>query len=166
MKKIHSYILIGFFTLVFPILVFADGGMIPWPPEVELDQSAQNAIIGWNREEEIIILSIDLESSISSTVLRIIPLPAEPSEIKEGSFESFENLADIMNEKLGTGNWKYTGERETLAPGDEAGVEIVFQEQIGAHDITVAKVNDLDYFLNWVQDFAEGKGFGQKEVSS
>jgi len=166
MKKIYSYILISFSILVFPVLAFADGGMIPWPPEVELDQSAQNAIIGWNGEEEVIILSIDLESSVSSTVLRIIPLPAEPSEIKEGSFESFENLTAIMNEKLGTGDWKYSGEQETMAPSDEAGVEIVFQEQIGAHDITVAKVNDLDYFLNWVQDFAENKGFGQKEVSS
>ncbi len=166
MKKIYSYSLISFLVLIFPVLAFADGGMIPWPPEVKLDQSAQNAIVGWNGEEEIIILSIDLESSVSSTVLRIIPLPAEPSEIKEGSFESFENLADIINEKIGTGDWKYSGDQETMAPGDEAGVEIVFQEQIGAHDITVAKVNDLDYFLNWVQDFTVNKGFAQKEVSS
>ena len=166
MKKVYSYILISFFALIFPVLAFADGGMIPWPPEVELDQSAQNAIVGWNGQEEIIILSIDLESSASSTVLRIIPLPANPSEIKEGSFESFENLADIINEKLGRGDWKYSGEQEAMALGDEAGVEIVFQEQIGAHDITVAKVNDLDYFLDWVQDFTANKGFAQKKVSS
>jgi len=92
MKKAYFCFLISFLILVFPVLVFADGGMIPWPPEVELDQSAQNAIIGWNGEEEIIILSIDLESSINATVLRIIPLPSNPSEIKEGSFESFERL--------------------------------------------------------------------------
>ncbi len=164
MKK--AYFLASFLVLTFPVLAFADGGMIPWPPEVELDQSAQNAIIGWNTQEEIIILSIDLESSVSSTVLRIIPLPAEPSEIKEGSFESFEDLTAIMNEKLERGDWKYLGEGEAMAPGDEAGVEIVFQEQIGAHDITVVKVNDLDYFLNWVQDFTVNKGFAQKEVSS
>ncbi|GAG41603.1 unnamed protein product, partial [marine sediment metagenome] len=41
MKKIYSYILISFLVLIFPVLAFADGGMIPWPPEVELDQSAQ-----------------------------------------------------------------------------------------------------------------------------
>ena len=162
MKKI---LLISFLVLVFPVLAFADGGMLIWPPNIYIDQSAQNAIVGWNGEEEIIILSIDLESSASSTVLRIIPLPAEPSEIKEGSFESFDNLADIINEKLGRGDWKHTGEQGTMAPENEDGVEIVFQEQIGAHDITVAKVNDLDYFLTWVQDFAESKGFGQKEVS-
>ena len=78
MKNIYSYILIGFLVLVFPVLAFADGGMVVWPPDVYIDQSAQNAIVGWNGEEEIIILSIDLESSVSSTVLRIIPLPAEP----------------------------------------------------------------------------------------
>ncbi len=159
MKKAYSYVLISFLILIFPVLAFADGGMIPWPPEVELDQSAQNAIIGWNGEEEIIILSIDLESSVSATVLRIIPLPSNPSEIKEGSFGSFERLVELMNEKLDRGDWKYLGDEEAMAPGGEDGVEIVFQEQIGAHDITVVKVNDLDYFLDWVKDFTEEKGF-------
>ena len=166
MKERYFCLLVGFLILVFPVLVFADGGMIPWPPEVELDQSAQNAIVAWDGSEEIIILSIDLESSADATVLRIIPLPAEPFEIKEGSFGSFERLVELMNEKLDRGDWQYLNEGEAKVPGDEAGIEIVFQEQIGAHDITVVKVNDLDYFLDWVKDFAVDKGFEQKEASS
>ena len=118
MKNAYSYVLISFLILVFPVLVFADGGMIPWPPEVELNQSAQNAIVAWDGSEEIIILSIDLESSADATVLRIIPLPAEPLEIKEGSFDSFERLVEFMNEKLDRGDWRYLGEGETKAPSE------------------------------------------------
>lgn len=166
MKKIHFYFLI--LILIFPALVFADGGMIPWPPEVELNQYAQNAIVGWRDGEEILILSVDLESSAEATNLRIIPLPSNPSEIKEGDFESFEKLVEIMNQKIEAGNWKFAEGRDELqAPGEGAeGVEITFQEEIGAHDITVVKVNDLDYFLDWINDFTIEKGFEEKEISS
>ncbi len=100
MKKEYFYILIGFLILISPVLVLADGGMHIWPPKVHLDQSAQNAIIAWNGEEEILILSTDIESSDTATALRIIPLPSNPSEIKEGSFDSFEKLVTIMNQKI------------------------------------------------------------------
>ncbi len=168
MKKRYFYLLVSFFILVFPVLIFADGGMIPWPPEVELNQSAQNAIVAWDGNEEIIILSIDLESSAAATTLRVIPLPSDPADIKEGDFTSFEKLVDFMNEKLDRGNWQYLeeGGKDVMPPGDEAGVEIVFEEEIGAHDITVAKVNDLGYFLDWIKDFTEAKGFPEKEISS
>lgn len=165
MKKIYLHLLIALSFLFFPVLALADGGMVVWPPEIHLDQSAQNAMVAWNGSEEIIMLSIDLESTADVTALRIIPLPANPSEIKEASFASFEKLVDIMNTK---------GEalrNELWTPGDKGGeasipgIEITFQEVIGAHDLTVVKVNDLNYFLDWVKSFANGKGFQQKELS-
>ncbi|XOA43077.1 MAG: DUF2330 domain-containing protein [Candidatus Nealsonbacteria bacterium] len=166
MKKIYFYLLISFLILIFPVLVFADGGMIPWPPDVHLDQSAQNAIVAWNGDEEIIILSINIESSANTTALRIIPLPSNPSEIKEGTFESFERLIEIMNEKIEADRKQYLGLGDKEAQVPATGIEITFQKRIGAHDITVVKVNDLDYFLDWVRDFAKNKGFQQKEISS
>ena len=139
--------------------------MVIWPPEVELNQSAQNAIVAWDGQEEILILSIDLEGSFEGTALRIIPLPSNPAEIKEGNFQSFEKLVEIMNRELDKGNWEgeIYSEGETLDAGQ--GVEITFQEEIGAHDITVVKVNDLDYFLDWIKNFGQDKGFEQKEIS-
>jgi len=100
MKKIYLSFLISFLILIFPVLGLADGGMIVWPPMIHIDQSAQNAIVAWNGEEEIIILSIDIESYDNATALRIIPLPSNPSEVEEGSFESFEKLIEIMNRKM------------------------------------------------------------------
>lgn len=163
-KIIFLTILISFFLI--PYFAFADGGMIVWPPKVHLDQSAQNAIVAWNGEEEIIILSNDVKSDTEATALRMVPLPSNPSEIKEGSFESFEKITEIMNEKIEKmrDNWLMLGKGAEGAPTQ--GVEITFHEQIGAHDVTVVKVNDLDYFLNWLKDFAEEKGLEVKEISS
>ena len=100
MKKIYIYCVTIFLALICPGLTFADGGMMVWPPSVHLDQSAQNAIVAWNNDQEKIMLSISIEGSGSSTALRVIPLPSNPSEIKEGEFESFEKLVEIMNEKI------------------------------------------------------------------
>lgn len=150
--------------LIIPGFAFADMGVVVWPPEIRLDQSAQNAIVAWNGEEEIIILSVDVESAGKTTALRILPLPANPTEIKEGSFESFEKLVEIMNEKIEEVRQDFFA----LGKGLEApapGVEITFHEKIGAHDVTVVKVNDSDYFINWIKDFATEKGLKVKQIS-
>jgi len=160
----HFCILIIFSILFLPFLVFADGGMVIWPPDVYLDQSAQNAIVAWNGDEEVMILSNDIESDGAATVLRIVPLPSDPSEIKEGTFDSFEKLVEIMNQKIED----IRNQGMTMGKGLEGaptGVEITFHKKIGAHDITVVRVNDLDCFLNWIKDFTQEKGLGMKELS-
>ncbi|MCK4781802.1 DUF2330 domain-containing protein [Candidatus Parcubacteria bacterium] len=152
-------IILLFSFLIIPCFVFADGGMMIWPPDVYLDQSAQNAIVAWNGEEEIIILSNDIKGSASSTALRMVPLPSNPTEIKQGSFESFEKIVEIMNKKIEEvrDSWQTTGEGHKNVPAP--GIEITFHKIIGAHDVTVVKINNLDYFLNWVKGFAKDKGF-------
>ena len=164
-NKIIFLIILVAFVLIIPNYIFADGGMIVWPPKVHLDQTAQNAIVAWNGEEEIIILSNDIESDAEVIALRMVPLPSNPTEIKEGSFESFEKITEIINEKIEkiqTPGFGREGDNKTAG----IGVEITFHEQIGAHDVIVVKVNDLDYFLNWIKDFANGKGLEVKEISS
>jgi len=79
MNKKYFYLLAGFLILISPILVLADGGMHIWPPTVYLDQSAQNAIVAWNGEEEVLILSADIESSDTATVWIMVALPSNPS---------------------------------------------------------------------------------------
>jgi len=162
MKKEYFYLLITLLILVLPNSALADGGMVPWPPDIHLEQSAQNAIVSWNGTEEIITLSIDIEGSDNATILRVIPLPSDPSEIKEGSFESFEKLVEIMNKKIEKGGQDEG--RQFMAPG-AAGIEITFQKKIGAHDIIVVKVNNLDVFLDWVKNFVKNKGFQEKQLS-
>ena len=163
--KTNFLIILSVFIVLIPGLIFADRGMIIWPPGVNLDQSAQNAIVAWDGEEEIIILSTDIQSDAAATALEVLPLPSNPSEITEGSFESFEKIVEIMNEKIETERDQFLRSGKGLAPPD-AGIEITFQEQIGAHDVTVVKVNDLDYFLDWIKDFSEEKGLEIKQISS
>lgn len=153
MKK---YIIITvLLSLSIPILTRADMGMIPiWPPDVDLQESNQNAIVAWNGEEEILILSTDITANQDgASVLRIIPLPDNPTKVEEARFESFEKLVEIMNKKISslreTGlDWKNI----TIAPysGEPAAV-ITFHKKIGAHDINVVKINNLDGFLKWEQ---------------
>ena len=167
MKNKTSFLTILVFFIFFtPFFVFADGGMIVWPPRVHLDQTAQNAIVAWNGEEEIIILSNDIESDAEATALRMVPLPSNPSEIKEGNFESFGKITEIMNKKIDNIRNQWMAAGKDIEGTPTPGVEITFHEKIGAHDVTVVKVNDLDYFLNWIKDFADSKGLEIKEISS
>jgi eight-cysteine-cluster-containing protein len=165
MLKKDFFPLLIFSFFVFPLFVFADRGMIVWPPLVHLDQSAQNAIVAWNGKEEIIILSANIKSDASATALEILPLPSNPVEIKEGSFDSFEKLVEIMNRKIGEIRNQWLKEKG-LGEAPTAGIEITFHEKIGAHEVTVVKVNDLDFFLNWVKDFTTKKNLAIKNISS
>lgn len=163
MRK-EFFIVLAIFLLV-PSLVSANrGSMIIGPGDVQLEEAGQNAIVAWNGNEEIIILSTDMRSSESVLVLELIPLPSNPTKVEEGSSESFTKLVEIMNRKAGEMREK------TLAPGtrraEVPGVEITFHKKIGAHDVTIVKVNDLDYFINWVKDFSTNRGFEYIELPS
>lgn len=157
-------LLASFLFSIIPSLVLADGGMVVWPPSVHLDQSAQNAIVAWSGEEEIIILSNDIKGNGQGIVLRVVPLPSNPIEIKEGSFESFEKLVEIMNAKIEQMRDNFLGlGKEAAAPS--AGVEIVFQKKVGAHDLTVVRVQEINDFLKWIEDFIKNKKLQAKELS-
>lgn len=162
--KTYLIVLLLVFVLL-PSLVSANRGMIVvGPREVSLQESGQNAIVAWNGDEEVIILSTDTKSSESTLVLEVLPLPSNPIKVEEGSFDSFTKLTEIVNKKVrAIREQMYKGlGREAIAPG----IEITFHKKIGAHNITIVKVNDLDYFINWVKDFTTSKGFKHIEISS
>jgi hypothetical protein len=50
-------------------------------------------------------------------------------------------------------------------PGAAQGVEITFQKIIGAHDVTVVRVNKEEDFLKWVDDFTVQKSLDKKQIS-
>lgn len=148
--------------LLIPSPVHANkGSMIIGPRNVHLEEAGQNAIVAWNGNEEIIILSTDMRSSKSTLVLELIPLPSNPTKVEEGSSESFTKLVEIINRKVREMRTK------TLTKKAKAlGVEITFHKKVGAHDVTVVKVSDLDYFINWVKDFLTSKEFEYVEFPS
>ncbi len=170
MKKVFYFLMFASFTIIaIPLIVKANGGVWIWPPNIHVNQTDQNAIIAWNGQEEMLILSTNWEKptgSQSTTLLKVVPLPAEPSEIKEGETEIFDKLVKILNEKIAAMQNLQTGKGEGWGASDAAqGVEIVFQKTIGAHDVTVVKVNKKEDFSKWIDDFTAQKSLEKKQVS-
>ncbi|MBO8181867.1 MAG: DUF2330 domain-containing protein [Archaeoglobus sp.] len=129
----------------------ADRGMISLTPAI-LEESEQNAIIAWNGSEEILILSTTVRASNNTTVLEILPLPSKP-EIKKADIQQFHQLIRILNmdgEKMG--GFGFAAQRG-------AGFEIIFQERIGFHYLTVILVRDPVEFSEWFEDFVAERGF-------
>lgn len=138
-----------FFALLLLILAFAlpaqaDRGAIPLG-DVDIYGPGQKAIAAWNGETERLILSTDLRASADAKALEILPLPSEPS-IEEGSLESFEAAQRIIRAKV------------PLAKEARAGLEVVFHERIGAHDITVVRASSAEELVGLMAGYAAKEG--------
>ncbi|MBL7062026.1 MAG: DUF2330 domain-containing protein [Dehalococcoidia bacterium] len=143
--------------LLFPCSAHADKGMIPIS-DVSVYGPGQKAIIAWNGEEEILILSTDVYASGDSLVLEILPLPAKPKRIEKADVQSFVEIGRLMDLHL-----PMPPRPKTPVPGiPKKEVEIVFHEKIGAHDITVVKASDVQGFMNWAEGFLTEQGIGQR----
>jgi len=153
MKKVS--LILSFFFVSCGML-FADRGLIPYNPNVQVFNPTQRAMIAWNGEEEILLLSTDLRASEATEVLEVIPLPAEPT-VKKGDVEVFRKATALINRKLAERR-RYKG--TIPLPTDEgppAG-EVTFHEKIGAHDISVTRVLDKSGFIEWAEKYLRSAG--------
>lgn len=157
-----------FMAILLPLLflswaspAFADRGMIPIS-DVSVYGPGQKAIIAWDGEEEILILSTDVYASGDTVVLELLPLPSEPKSIAAGDFDSFVQVEELMMEHF---PFSWGSRLEAPLAGDGEGIEIVFHQQIGAHDITVVRASDVAELIHWAEGFLEDHGMGQ-EISS
>ena len=132
----------------------ADRGAIPFRPDVTIFEPTQRALIAWNGEEEILILSTDLRASRATKVLEVMPFPAEP-RVTKGDVGVFRRAVKLINSKvqrpMAAQSSRY-GLDKSAAPAPPPG-EITFHERIGAHDVAVARVVSGEGFVEWVNDF-------------
>jgi hypothetical protein len=136
------------------VSVRADRGAIPFRPEVTIFEPTQRALIAWNGEEEILILSTDLRASRATKVLEVMPFPAEP-RVTKGDVGVFRRAVKLINSKIQqplAAQAKSYGLDSRAAFSPPAG-EITFHERIGAHDVAVARVVSGEGFVEWVNDF-------------
>ena len=142
----------------------ADRGSIPFVPGVEIFEPVQRAMIAWNGEEEILLLSTDLRASAPTKVLEVLPLPSEP-EVKKGDIEVFKRAVNLINSRIRRGHGaalgKSRGRPEAYRP--PAG-EVTFHKRIGAHDVSVAHVLDRRGFIEWVEDYLRSKGVENPKI--
>jgi hypothetical protein len=163
---------VGLFCLVLPLCAIivipgfsvADRAGIPIDPQVEFDESAQNAIVAWNGTDESLFLSTDLRSATPGRLLEMLPLPSSPYDIKQGNISSFKKMIGLFNEKaerLQASNSEANKRATGLGGMDNAqytGISVTFSASIGSHDITVVHVEDQSHFAEWVQNFSTGMG--------
>jgi hypothetical protein len=134
----------------------ADRGLVPVGPSVSIYEPGQKAIVAWNGQEEILILSTDVNATNETWVLEIMPLPSNPKKIEKASFESFvaiQNLLITNARAVMEGNYRSDSTK---------GIEVTFHEKIGAHDITVVKAADASELTSWAEDFLESSNVTQQ----
>lgn len=153
--KVAMIVLVGVGMLVG--VAQADRGMIPLDkmhPDVTIYGPGQKAIIACNGTEELLILSTDLYAEKKTQVLEFLPLPSKPTDVREGSFESFE----IVNRLIEWNAPRIERDEGLVGPAGvlrRAAVEVVFHEKIGPHDITIARSDDTKGFVDWILKFAK-----------
>lgn len=158
----RNYIIITFLICAAVCTGFGDRGLMPFDPDVEIFEPNQRAIIAWNGNEQILLLSTDIYASESTMVLEVLPLPAEP-EVKKGAYETFLKVTNIINTKILNAYKKRDskGAEYVKTPG---GV-VTWHEQIGVHDISVIQLVESETFVTWVRDYLDSLGVEHEIVS-
>lgn len=137
--------------------VYADRGSIPFKPNIKIFEPVQRAMIAWNGQEEILLLSTDLKASDSTKVLEVIPLPSEPV-VKKGDIEVFKRATELINRKLRERHAMALGKGRAEGVVKPPAGEVTFHKKIGAHDISVTHVLDSDGFIEWVEKYLKSAG--------
>jgi hypothetical protein len=135
----------------------ADRGPVLWHENVSLSQESQKAIILHNGTEEVLILATELKASAEIDLLEFIPLPSEP-EVGLAMGDPFKTVSRLIAMK---GLVFLAGDPATKGGARGAStvpVEIRFSEKVGIHDVTTVKINDIDGFSRWLDDFFRKKG--------
>lgn len=112
-----------------------------------VSETSQKAIILHNGVEEVLILGTDLKADRQAGILRFIPFPAEP-QVSLAPPDVFGTAAALLEKhKLQFLQASKGGAAEGRA------VELRLQKKLGAHDMTLVKVNDPAQFRSWVNDY-------------
>lgn len=148
------------FIMIIPITsipVDADGGLIPFH-NFSVYEPGQKAIIAWDGETEILILSVDVLSTSETKALHMVPFPSIP-EIELGNTSSFRTVQWLLNSKTAKRWSTMDNSLEYDAGGyGNVSVEIVFHEITGPHDITITCVSSSENLTEWVTSFLTDKG--------
>ena len=146
--------------LIFPICT-ADRGGIPYHDEI-IYEPGQKAIISWDGEQEIMILSVDAYSENDTKALHMVPFPSLP-QVELGSINSFEKINELtMTNRYNHFGGKTYGRDSIMS--ENSAIEIVFNEKIGPHNITAVQINSSQDFSLWVDEFLSDKGINDIDL--
>lgn len=153
-NRVASLILVNLLALcvIGPLLaheVLADRCVLPIK-DVDVYGPGQKAIVTWNGDIERLILSTDLQAHRETKVLEVLPLPSHPT-IEKASFESFRVIQSLMMRNM----------PRAIVTTYKGGLEVVFHEKIGSHDLTVVKATSITELAGFMSDYLEKNGLGR-----
>jgi hypothetical protein len=150
---LKKFLILLFSTIA--LKIYADMGAIHATDGV-INENSQKAIIFHNGDEEILILSTDLVADKETIIVRFIPFPSQP-QVDLAFPKVFETASELIK--------KYKLQLLEMSKGglSSQGVEMRFHERLGAHDITIIKINDRFQFREWVNDFFQKNGMSYKK---
>ncbi len=133
-------------------LAHSDGMLLVKDRHVKLFEPRQQAIVGWNGTEEILILRVIVRASHAIDALRVVPFPAEPT-VTKGDARAFERIVDLVNNSMETRRSPSLDDSvpaKPSMPAQPAG-KVTMYKVIGLHQITVAHVLSKEGFVDWVK---------------
>jgi hypothetical protein len=132
------------------------GRILTYDTDADVRENSQKAIILHNFEEEVLILGTDLQADMATTILEFIPFPSEPMvTLAEG--DPFQRVSELIGEhKLVFIHYHHS--KGSGGMSSETPVEIVHSARLGAHDVTVIRVDDSTGFSTWVKTFLGSRG--------
>jgi hypothetical protein len=148
--------------IFFAVTAYADMGRIYVSDEdVTISEDAQKAIILHNLSEEVLILGTDLKATKKTGIIRFIPFPSEPkvSLAPKGVFEHAAAMIKKYDLKYQELFYSKGGEAEAKTKG----VQLLLNKKLGAHDLTIIKVNDVSDFRQWVNNYFKSKKLPVKD---
>ncbi len=149
-------------TLI-PSIARADRGAIVAVENVDLKEPAQRALIAHNGLEEILILQTDVQADKTAKVVEFMPLPSKPvvSLAAEDCFKALQELIEKYKLRYVI---RYRGKNTEEQLDQSSAVKLVVSEQLGPHQVSVVEVNDVDKFIEWVEQFFKKNDLGKPNL--
>ena len=118
--------------------------------KVKVQEPTQNAVIGWNGVEQIMVLKTQLRATHKVKMMEIMPVPARPT-VTEGDPQLFDKAMRLFESKHGL-------RPIVMAPkAGGPGATIIEEVQIGNHHIAVAQVVDPSRFVAWANNYVKSR---------
>lgn len=149
MKFFKIIIAAAFLALLAPLLAQADGLPIP-PPNYEVRETDQKAVIFYEKGVEDLILSIRFTGNAKSFAW-IIPTPSLP-EVNKSFDQLFTGLDDLTRVDVQIAPMMSDNLVRSVGTAANQGVTVVETKKIDYYDITVLEARDGDALMKWLRE--------------
>ena len=116
------------------------------------DEEQQQAVIGWNGTEEVLILTTNEKSLVGETAfLSVMPLPGKPHDIARADKDVFQKAKKLVVAKLNL-------------QGGAASLGLFMERVIGAHNLFVWRIDEKEDFPKRIQAYLAKKYNGKAKA--